>query len=144
MPYPRLAVSPYFTHTVLCPCRVLRESSRGSRKNPNCQFSNITNPVSKRDTTILDPRQHGQLWGRHNNCTWDLSSCKIRKASKTKILDSQCVSRKRRGRRISHSVWTSERRQAKFFKYFRMSTSKFENVKQLLHTHSKEDYTMQT
>ena len=32
----------------------------------------------------------------------------------------------------------------KFFKYFRMSFSKFENLKQLLHRHWKEEYKMET
>jgi len=53
---------------------------------------------------------------------------------KPKMLDSYSVSSKRRGRRISQSVWSLKDDTHKFFKYFRMSFSKFENLKHLLHT----------
>jgi hypothetical protein len=71
---------------------------------------------------------------------WDLFSCRRSKASKTKILDLYYVSSKRRGRRISHSGRLKDDRQQRF-KYFRISISKFESLKQLLHTDIEKEFT---
>ena len=66
---------------------------------------------------------------------WDLSSCRRSKASKTKILDLQCVWSKQRGRRISSFVlYELKITGNNFFQEFGMSISKFENMEHLLHT----------
>jgi hypothetical protein len=58
-----------------------------------------------------------------------------RKAKETKILDSQHVPSKLKKEGEFHTLFgrLNDDRQ-KFFKYFRMSFSKFENLKQVLHT----------
>jgi hypothetical protein len=80
---------------------------------------------------------------------WTMSSLFVgftffqkKKREKTKILDSRRVAREREGEGELHSLLgcLKDDRQ-KFFKYFRMSFSKFENLKQLLHTDIEKKHT---
>ena len=50
---------PCCAHAMFRQCRVLRESPRGSRKNPNCLSNSLTDFLLSSAATILDSRQHG-------------------------------------------------------------------------------------
>jgi hypothetical protein len=113
---------------------VLLESPRGSRKYPNCYSNSLTNRLF---CSVLLPIF--TVVGMDRCEKNEIAFCGLyRHAEKKKKKRKYWIHKVFRAREEEGEFHTLfgrlKNERQKFFKYFRMSFSKFENLKQLLHT----------